>query len=151
VTITYGASVTQCLSADTSILNIAEFDDGIGDIIPRKVTLYVDNSAPSLPGSPLPLDGAMEQPITTTLAWAPSSDLNCDQVTYNLAFGTTPTPAIIASGLATPDYNPAPLLPGTTYYWQVSAFDGRALTSGPVWSFTTQGLLHQTFIPLTLR
>ena len=94
VTITYGVSVNQCLPAGTSILNIAEFDDGVNGIITGKVTLDVGNASPSLPASPLPVDGAMQQPITTTLAWAPSTDLNCDQSPMTLPLEQVPSPTL---------------------------------------------------------
>ncbi|MFZ2097339.1 MAG: hypothetical protein WAV05_11950, partial [Anaerolineales bacterium] len=94
---------------------------------------------------------ALNQPITTTLAWAPSIDLNCDAITYDLAFGTSPTPEIVASGLTNPMYDPGLLLPGTTYYWQVTAHDGLTDTTGAIWSFITFPKQQKLFLPLSIK
>ena len=151
VTITYGVTVNPCLPTGTQILNIAEFDDRLTGIITGKVTLNVENASPTPPASPFPLDGAIQQPITTTLAWAGSIDLNCDPITYDLAFGTISSPPFIDYGLISPDYNPGVLAPGTSYYWQVIVHAGQSQIIGPVWSFTTTSVLKSTFLPLTLR
>jgi len=149
VTITYSASVNQCLTAGTTILNIAEFDDHVNGIITGKVQLEVGNANPTLPASPSPENGSVNQPVTTKLSWAASTDRNCDPITYSIAFGTTSPPDNVASGLTIPAYDPGPLFPGTTYYWFVNAHDGLTRTPGPIWSFTTKPL--KVFLPVTLR
>jgi hypothetical protein len=151
VTITYSVSLNQCLAAGTSIFNLAEINDSVNNPITRTVQLNVDNAAPSLPASPSPIDASANQPITTTLTWMPSSDLNCDALSYDLAFGTSPTPGIVAPGLTTPLYDPGILSPGSTYYWQVIVHDGLTQTIGPIWSFTTTTALQRIFLPLTVR
>ncbi|MFZ2098014.1 MAG: M14 family zinc carboxypeptidase, partial [Anaerolineales bacterium] len=83
ITITYSVSVNQCLAAGSDILNTAELFDGIAETITRTALVEVNNAPPSLPDSPSPIDAALNQPITTTLAWAPSIDLNCDAITYD--------------------------------------------------------------------
>ena len=149
VTITYSASINQCLTAGTTILNIAEFDDHVNGILTGKVQLDVGNADPTLPFSPSPENGATNQSEHTTLSWAPSSDLNCDPITYSIAFGTASPPDFVATGLTVPAYDPGILLPGTTYYWSVTVFDGLTQISGPIWSFTTTPLM--VFLPVTLR
>ncbi|MHC4568951.1 MAG: hypothetical protein ACYTE3_24710, partial [Planctomycetota bacterium] len=37
---------------------------------------------------------------------------------------------------STKTFTPGDLVPGTTYYWRVDEFDGRATYKGKVWSFT---------------
>lgn len=150
VTITYAVSVNQCLPAGSSILNIAKFDDGVNGIITGKVELNVGNAEPSFPTLPFPLDGSINQPITTTIAWAPNTDLNCD-VTYDIAFGTVSPPPMIDYDLPDPLYYPGPLNPGTSYYWQVVAKDSEYMVIGPVWSFKTAGELQKIFLPLTIK
>jgi len=149
VTITYSASVDQCLTAGTTILNIAEFDDHVNGIITGKVQLEVGNANPTLPASPSPENGSVNQPVTTTFSWMPSTDRNCDPITYSIAFGETSPPDFVATGLTIPAYDPGPLRPGTTYYWFVNAHDGLTQTPGPIWSFTTTPL--KVFLPVTLR
>ncbi len=150
VEITYSASVNQCLPSGTSILNIAEFDDGVNGIITGKVTLDVGNAAPGVPDSPSPVDGAVMQPITSTLTWV-SIDLNCDQLTYDIAFGTVSPPPPLDYGLATPSFDPGILNPATTYYWHVIAHDGEYQMGGPIWSFRTVDGLNRVYMPLTTR
>lgn len=149
VTITYAISLNQCLPAGLSLLNIAEFDDRVNEVVTSKVDLGVDNAPPGFPSNPSPMDGTIGQPITTTLSWSPSIDLNCDDLTYDLALDTNPTPSVVATGLSTPGFDPGPLLPGTTYYWQVIVSDGLVEVPGPVWRFTTQNILNLLFLPIS--
>ncbi len=150
VEITYSASVNQCLPSGTSILNIATFDDRVNGIITGKVTLNVSNAAPSVPNSPTPVDGAVMQPISITLSWV-STDPNCDQLTYDILFGTVSPPPPLDYGLSTPSYNPGILNPATTYYWQVIVHDGEYQMGGPVWSFRTIDGLHRIYMPLATK
>jgi uncharacterized repeat protein (TIGR01451 family) len=150
VEITYSARVNPCLPAGTTILNIAQFDDHLNGIITGKVTLDVGNSAPSVPASPLPVDGTVQQPITSTLSWV-STDLNCDQITYDLAFGKVSPPPLIENGLTSPIYDPGALNPATTYYWQVIVSDGVNQIIGPEWKFSTIDELKRIFMPLATR
>ena len=124
VTITYAVSLNQCLESGTTIRNSADFNDGVNTIITRTAEVSVSNAAPSFPSIPFPDNGSVKLPLTTTLSWAPSTDLNCDPITYSIAFGTTSPPDFVATGLTIPAYDPGPLLPGTTYYWSVTAHDG---------------------------
>jgi hypothetical protein len=149
VTITYAVSLNQCLPAGMSIINLTELDDGVTGTITRTAQVEVTNAAPNLPSSPSPVDGSISQPNDPTLSWAPSTDLNCDPITYDLAFGTSPTPPIFVTELSDSNYNPGALIPDTTYYWYVIAHDGLTQTLGPTWSFTTIPLL--IFLPITLR
>lgn len=149
VTITYAISLNQCLPAGETILNHVQLYDGLTNIITRTASVEVINTAPSLPASPMPMHGSFQQPITTTLTWSPSTDLNCTPVTYAVAFGTSPTPEVIATGLINPSYDPGILLPGRTYYWYVISHDGLSPIQGPIWTFSTTSLW--TYLPLTLR
>lgn len=153
VTITYGVTVNQCLPAGTAILNIAQFDDHVNSPITGKVELEVDNAVPSMPGLPFPLDGSLSVPISTTLAWEASSDLNCDSLTYTIYFGTE-NPPQTAYELIGPSFDPGGLEAGTTYYWYVDVEDGITTLSGPVWQFTTaesSSTLLKIFLPLARK
>ena len=90
------------------------------------------NAPPNPPFNPNPPNNGFVflQPILT---WD-ATDLNGDPLTYNVYFGTTPSPPLVASGLTSKSYNPPPLATGN-YYWRVEASDGQATTSGPVWAF----------------
>ncbi len=151
VTITYSVTLNQCLPAGLTVLNLAEFNDGVSGLITAKAQLEVQNAAPSVPDSPSPVNSAINQPLDISLSWLASTDLNCDPVTYDIAFGTSTTPPIVASGLSDPVYDPGNLLAGRTYYWYVIASDGQVSITSPTWSFTTISDSQKVFLPLTSK
>jgi hypothetical protein len=58
--------------------------------------------------------------------------------TFDIYFGTSRPPTnCVVSGTKRTRFNPGPLTPATTYYWQVIAHNDAGVTAGPVWSFTT--------------
>ncbi|MDE2292958.1 MAG: hypothetical protein KGL53_12825, partial [Elusimicrobia bacterium] len=60
---------------------------------------------------------------SATLSWASVSDPDGDPVAYRLALGTAPASlAVVQDNTATSYPLPAPTF-GTTYYWQVAAYD----------------------------
>ncbi len=89
--------------------------------------------APTAPSGPMPSNGATGVSATTSLGWAAST--NATQ--YDVAFGTTNPPALVASNQTVTTYQPAALAAGTKYYWQIVAKGAGGSTSGSVWSFTT--------------
>ncbi len=86
---------------------------------------------------PIPPYHASEVPLVTTLVWS-CSDTTLDSLSFALYFGTTQPPPLSVSLLTDTTCHVGPLLPQTTYYWQVVAFTptGDTLTS-PIWKFTT--------------
>jgi hypothetical protein len=96
------------------------------------------NQPPAEPQNPNPMDGSVEVEMPVDLSWT-CSDPNGDPLTYDVYFGTTPSPPLVANDLTTPSYNPGVLTENTTYYWKVKARDSYgAPTEGPVWMFTTK-------------
>jgi hypothetical protein len=92
------------------------------------------NFPPAAPSSPAPAAGAANVATNTTLTWAAAANAT----SYDIAFGTAPTPPIVSSGQTSTTYQPpSALANGTTYFWQVTAKNASGATSGPVWSFTT--------------
>ena len=103
---------------------------------------------PLPPGSPAyssPANASTGTANTVTLTWdgGPWSHF------YDIYFGATPDPPLVASNLqlGSPDpgvmetYTVNGLLPGTTYYWRiVDRTWAQQTNSGPVWSFTTGGV-----------
>ena len=101
-------------------------------------TFTIRNYAPYTPRIPSPADGATGQAINLNLSWQGGDPNLGDTVTYDIYFGTNPTPPLVISGLTTTTYNPGALAYSTTYYWKVVAKDSQGATStGAVWSFTT--------------
>jgi PKD repeat protein len=92
---------------------------------------------PYLPADPSPAYGADQISLTPLLSWR-CGDANLDDIlTYDIYFGTSSPPPLVASGVADTAYLPGTLNYFSTYYWQVVAKDGTSETAGPIWSFTT--------------
>lgn len=90
---------------------------------------------PGQVSSPSPADGAAGVSTAAALSWADALDAR----RYDVRLGTTPSPPIVSRNHNGTTYQPpAPLAPGTTYYWRVDARGrGNAVTDGPLWTFTT--------------
>ncbi len=97
------------------------------------------NTAPSAPSSPVPSDGATDQPRTTDVSWTASTDPDGDAVTYDVYFGKDALPvAPVVSSQSPTTYDPGLLDAHSTYYWKIIARDGHGgITPGPAWSFGT--------------
>jgi hypothetical protein len=96
---------------------------------------------PALPASPLP-DGSSSAATPLTLTWSATG-----ATSYDVNFGTTNEPPLVATALASASYRPTGLTASTTYFWHVTARNAAGSTTGPLWSFTTAaapvGLLVQ--------
>jgi subtilisin family serine protease len=98
------------------------------------------NNPPNTPSNPNPPHGATGVSTTPTLSWTGGDPDPSNTVTYDVYFGTTPSPPLVTSNQAATSYTPGTLSTGTTYYWRIVARDNLgATTSGPTWSFTTTG------------
>ena len=97
----------------------------------------VTNNHPNIPSDPNPADGATDIDINADLSWT-CTDPDGDSLVYNVYFGTTSPPPIVATWISENTYDPGVMNYGTTYYWKIVAFDiYGASTSGPIWHFTT--------------
>jgi len=94
------------------------------------------NTAPTAPVLTKPLDAATNVVPTTALTWT-CSDAEGDAIKYDVFFGKTATPALVATGLTALTYSPT-MADTTTYYWKIVATDvhGASATSA-VHSFKT--------------
>ncbi|MBE3136381.1 MAG: hypothetical protein IMZ43_03170 [Thermoplasmata archaeon] len=96
------------------------------------------NSEPYEPNNPSPANNSSDVSIDSDLSWS-GGDPDNDSVTYDLYFGTSPTPPLLAENILEASYDPGTLLYETTYYWKIRAIDSNgASTEGPVWTFTTK-------------
>lgn len=137
VTITYSASVTQCLAAGTQLINTAEVKIPSEMSIFRSATVVINNQIPESPALLLPEDGSLSQPLEITLDWSASDDLNCDELSYAVYFGTTTPPPLFVSSVNDTSYSLTELSPHTTYYWSIQVSDAISTVQTPVWQFTT--------------
>ena len=106
------------------------------------VSISSANNPPYEPYNPSPSDGATGVSVYTDLNWR-GGDPDGDPVTYDVYFGTDPTPdagELVSSDQSTTSYDPPGTLSySTTYYWKIVAKDSHgATTEGPIWSFTTE-------------
>jgi hypothetical protein len=80
--------------------------------------------------SPPNADGGVA--LAPSLAWISASGAT----SFDVYFGTPATPPYVAS-TSSPNYSPATLNPGSTYYWQVVAKNSTGSNASAIWSFTT--------------
>lgn len=100
------------------------------------------NQPPSVPeidaASGTPGTHAIDQPVTLILHWK-CTDPDQDSLSYDLFFGISPEPDLLAEGLIQPNYALPTLAYSTEYYWQIVARDGRGgESSSDIWTFQTQ-------------
>ena len=100
-----------------------------------------DNNPPNIPSNPFPSNGSINDTICPkNFSWA-GGDPDGDNVTYDVYFGRCGEAlTVIASNITTPWYQDSHKLEfETCYNWMVVANDDYGLiTSGPIWTFTTQ-------------
>jgi len=111
---------------------------------------------PSEPSDPSPAQGAINIIVFDSLSWFCTHPEN-DDLLYNIYFGDTIDPPLIATNYSLNTWVLETLNFNTTYYWKVVAIDEAGYpTVGPVWNFTTieftcgnsiiehEGLFYQT-------
>ena len=104
-----------------------------GDIL-SFTTDAESNSAPSTPSYTYPSKAATDVNKNVTFSWT-CSDPDGDALTYYLYCGTSTSSW---SKYTTTNKNYTLSLDANTkYYWKVDAYDGKTITTGPTWYFTT--------------
>jgi len=89
---------------------------------------------PDPPAGPTPADGAMSvAPASTVLSWTAAGGA----ASYDVAFGSSSPPPVVAQQQTSTQFNPGALAGSTTYYWQITARNNAGVTASPVWRFTT--------------
>jgi len=92
---------------------------------------------PDIPAYPIPFDGITVNDTIVELGWQ-CSDPDGDLLRYELYVAIQATPVLYDSNLTQNSYLLRPLVPNSTYRWQVAAKDDqRHVTFGLVWSFHT--------------
>jgi len=130
----YGIQTMDC--GYVVVGNTGVYQDELVDIWVMKY--QGTNTPPNEPSHPSPADTESNVPIESDLSWT-GGDPDNDTVTYDLYFGTTPSPPLFSEDLTETSFDPGTLSYFTTYYWMIRATDSfGAFTDGPVWSFTTE-------------
>jgi len=103
----------------------------------KTITVGEANRPPYEPSNPYPPHRATEIPIGISLSWS-GGDPDGDPVTYDIYFGTSSPPPLIARGHSSSTYRLPKLDYNTKYYWSITASDGKGgFTRSPTWEFTT--------------
>jgi hypothetical protein len=130
----YGIETSDC--GYLVVGNTGEYQEEAVDIWVLK--FEGTNSLPYVPTNPSPANHSSDVPIDSDLSWT-GGDPDNDSVTYDLYFGPSPTPPLLAENLPEASYDPGILSPETTYHWKICSTDSfGASTVGPLWSFTTE-------------
>ena len=109
-----------------------------------------DPHAPFIPSDPTPGNGSNKLPLSVSLSWS-GADPDDDPLTYDVYFGTTRTPSLVALALTEGSHFVGSLRQTQTYHWRVVAFDpeGNSISS-PLWSFETDQQETDYIFPLAL-
>jgi len=103
----------------------------------RFTTQGEGNNPPDPPQFVEPGDDANNVGLSQILRWT-CTDPDGDPLTYDVHFGTIPTPSSVSSGQSDTTYSPGLLEYNTLYYWKIVAYDNNGgSTSSDVWNFTT--------------
>jgi hypothetical protein len=95
------------------------------------------NAPPVVPSTPQPAQDANGVSVQADLAWQ-CSDPEGDPITYDVYFGTTFPPVLVASDHPLKSFSLDQLAFSQRYYWRIVARDEHgAETPGPDWAFTT--------------
>ncbi|MFH1621822.1 MAG: polymorphic toxin-type HINT domain-containing protein [Candidatus Omnitrophota bacterium] len=97
------------------------------------------NNPPNIPEAVYPEHGATGIPIIDTiLNWLGGDPDPEDTVLYDLYFGNSTSPAVLAENLTGTSYELGTLNYNSTYYWKVKSTDNHGgYTQGPEWNFGT--------------
>ena len=120
----------------------AEDQNGIQSEFSPSLMVIISNTnhPPDLPNNPVPEDDSSDIPIDVDIGWT-CSDLDLeigDSLTYDVYFGTSYSPDLVAEQHSVNNFDPGILEYETVYYWKIEAMDTHgAYTEGPVWKFTT--------------
>jgi hypothetical protein len=96
--------------------------------------------APSCATNPVPANGASAiNPCSAIISWTAPAISGCNAATsYDIYFGTTAVPPLLANHTGTSYSLTFGLSDNTTYYWKIVPRNGIGTAAGcPTWSFTT--------------
>jgi hypothetical protein len=108
---------------------------GVSKAFTYRVVVFDPNSSTTGPPAPVdlvPSNGAVGISTNATLSWTAVNGAT----SYDIYFGTSPSPPFLANTTAT-SYNLPSLNPGTTYYWRVVAKNSTGSSNSGILSFIT--------------
>jgi probable HAF family extracellular repeat protein len=112
---------------------------GIGPNGSEAWMAFLGNSAPYEPSSPDPEDGSTNADVNADINWIGGDPDSFETVYYDIYFGDTSPPPLVASDKLEEFYELELLDYETKYYWQIIAKDGLGnVTESPIWDFTVE-------------
>ncbi|KYK20274.1 hypothetical protein AYK24_10245 [Thermoplasmatales archaeon SG8-52-4] len=95
-----------------------------------------ENNPPYVPHNPRPMNGTTGVISGPWLSWK-GGDPDGDEVCYDVYFGLTNPPPMVANNISGTIWDPFvfPPEPNTTIYWKIVAWDPHGSTEGPIWVF----------------
>ena len=117
--------------------NIAYGCNSLGTRDVAWVETMVWNNPPNTPICLNPSNHEINVDIDEILFWI-CNDPDGDDLSYDVYFGTSSNPPLVAEGILEHSYNPGMMNLNTKYYWKIAAKDEQdASKTGPIWDFTT--------------
>ena len=143
--------ITLCTSGGTPLKNMRfyrTYTFNCPAMVPQQFKIIcIMNNPPNTPSNPSPSNNSVGVPVNTDLSWT-CSDPDGDSLTYDVYFGTSNPPPKKANNISFSTYDPGTMIPGTTYYWKIVAWDIYNLsTPSSVWHFQTNHLPNQPSTP----
>jgi PKD repeat protein len=114
--------------------------DGDSDSMTKAdyITVTNVNNAPYVPDNPSPSYGATDVSIDEELSWTGGDPDVDDTVTYDVYFGTSMSPPLVAENQPENTYDPGTRDYSTEYYWRIVATDNHGASNGSeAWNFMT--------------
>lgn len=157
------ASVTIVAGQTSAAFNLTMIDNAVADGTRGVVVVantpgftgatnliqIFDDESPATPTNPSPANLASNVIASVDLSWSSGETVPTNNV-YSVYFGTNPNPgpAELLGTTQTTAWALPNLMPLTTYYWRIVS-SRTVSTAGPTWQFTTRGVDHFVFTPLT--
>ena len=113
--------------------------------VTEDVVASPDDERPEAASNPSPGDAAIRVPVNTVLTWT----RNARTTGFDVYLGVDPhlTALDFQGNVARTEFAPH-LAPGSVYYWRVDSRGAGGITRGPVWTFTTAGMLDEPAKPV---
>ena len=108
--------------------------------VTEDVVALPDDELPGAASSPRPGNAATSVALDTVLRWT----RNARTTSFDVYLGVDPNLGAVdfQGAVAQTEFTPQ-LAPGSRYYWRVDARGAGGITPGPVWTFTTAGMLEE--------
>lgn len=105
-----------------------------------------EDNPPEVPFNPIPADNEIDVEVNFELRWF-CDDPDGDQVKFDVYFGDTAEPELVASDIQSYRYDVANLEYHQSYFWKVIAKSNDLQTESPIWSFETRYLNYPPETP----